>query len=124
MKKLIEMTIVEFETFEDICKVKAVKDGNKWMLANDNSVFFHEDLELVDATPDVMGIPSHKSPNDELSLFYVGGEYRLYNLNMELIDSAPVPEMIEGLTGSVEYYYDNEDYENELDYLVYLNESR
>lgn len=110
MKKLISMTVANIKhPFEDICELKAVKDGKRWMLAADGSVFFHEELELVDAYPGNMGIPCHPNPEEELMLFHVSGEYRLYDLNMKLVNSAPVSEMLEELfpmSEGINDYYD------------------
>lgn len=95
MKKLIEFEAIDIDDFSSAGKLKTIKDGKKYLLDATGGVMFHEDLELVDAIePDSMGVPCHEHPDSELSVFYVAGEYRLYNLNMELIDTAPSAEWL------------------------------
>ena len=90
--KLITLELIDADTFIDkdeyevLATVKCIKNGDKYLLANNNSVFFHEGLELTDAKYEQLEIPCHPDPESEMTLFKIGGEFRLCDLNMNVVD--------------------------------------
>ena len=91
--KLITLELIDTDTFIDtnsyevVATVKCIKSGDKYLLANNNSVFFHEDLELTDAKDEQLDIPCHPDPESEMCLFKIGNEFRLCDLNMQEVET-------------------------------------